>query len=138
MILLLGIYLAAFVLDSPASIIVLVAACILEPVEIAFLRNWSKRIGRRTKATTGAEGMIGKRAEVVRECRPIGTVRIGSELWEARCEEGAAPGDEVRVDSVEGLDPGSSLGRALRRPASDSSLSDEGTPRQRFVVIGDL
>ena len=98
-ILLLGIYLAAFVLDSPASIIVLVAACVLEPFEIAFLRNWSKRIGRRTKATTGAEGMIGKRAEVVRECRPTGTVRVGSELWEARCEGGAAPGDEVRVDA---------------------------------------
>ena len=36
MILLLGIYLAAFVLDSPASIIVLVVACVLEPFEIAF------------------------------------------------------------------------------------------------------
>ena len=69
-ILLLGIYLAAFVLDSPASIIVLVAACVLEPFEIAFLRNWSKRIGRRTKATTGAEGMIGKRAEVGQRMPP--------------------------------------------------------------------
>ena len=103
MILLLGIYLAVFVLDSPWSIVVLVAACILEPVEIAFLRNWSKRIGRRTKATTGAEGMIGKRAEVVRECRPSGTVRLDGELWEARCEGGAAPGDEVQVKGVEGL-----------------------------------
>ena len=103
MILLLGIYLAAFVLDSPGSIIVLVAACVLEPFEIALLRNWSKRIGRRTKATTGAEAMIGKPAEVVRECRPNGTVRIGSELWEARCEGGAAPGDTVRVESVEEL-----------------------------------
>ena len=134
MILLLGIYLAAFVLDSPASIIVLVAACVLEPFEIAFLRNWSKRIGRRTKATTGAEGMIGKRAEVVRECRPIGTVRIGSELWEARCEEGAAPGDEVRVDSVEEL----TLVVSRQAAAADSSVSDEGTPRQRFVAVGDV
>lgn len=103
MILLLGIYLAAFVLDSPASIIVLVVACVLEPVEIALLRRWSKRIGRRTKATTGTEAMVGKRAEVVSECRPKGTVRIGSELWEARCAEGAGPGDDVRVDGVEGL-----------------------------------
>ena len=103
MILLLGIYLAVFVLDTPWSIVVLVAACIIEPFEIAFLRSWSKRIGRKTKATTGTEAMIGKQAEVVSECRPNGTVRIGSELWEARCADGAAPGDEVRVDGVDGL-----------------------------------
>ena len=103
MILLLGIYLAVFVLDSPWSIVVLVAACVIEPFEIAFLRNWSKRIGKKTKATTGTEAMIGKHAEVVSECRPNGTVRIGSELWEARCEDGAAPGDEVQVKSVEAL-----------------------------------
>jgi membrane-bound serine protease (ClpP class) len=102
-ILLLGIYLAAFVLDTPGSIIVLVAACVLEPFEIALLRNWSKRIGRRTKATTGAEGMIGKLAEVVRECRPDGTVRLDGELWEAHCDGGAAPGDKVRVESVDQL-----------------------------------
>ena len=103
MILLLGIYLAVFVLDSPASIIVLVAACVIEPFEIAFLRNWSKRIGRRTKATTGAEAMIGKHAEVVSECRPNGTVRIGSELWEARCEDGA--GHLVGIKTTESAAP---------------------------------
>jgi membrane-bound serine protease (ClpP class) len=102
-ILLLAIFLAVFVLETPWSIVVVVAACVLVPFEIAFLRNWSKRIGRRTKATTGAEGMIGKRAEVVRECRPSGTVRLDGELWEARCADGAAPGDEVRVDGVDGL-----------------------------------
>jgi membrane protein implicated in regulation of membrane protease activity len=47
--------------------------------------------------------MIGKRAEVVRECRPSGTVRLDGELWEARCEDGAGPGDEVQVKGVEGL-----------------------------------
>lgn len=103
MILLLGIYLAAFVLDSPWSIVVLVAACVIEPFEIAFLRNWSKRIGRRTKATTGAEGMIGKRAEVVQECRPDGTVRVDGELWEAHCEQGASRGTTVRIASVREL-----------------------------------
>jgi len=102
-ILLLGIFLAVFVLDSPWSIVVLVTACVLEPAEIAFLRSWSKRIGKRTKATTGAEGMVGKLGQVVRECRPSGTVRLDGELWEARCTGGAGPGDQVRVESVEGL-----------------------------------
>jgi membrane protein implicated in regulation of membrane protease activity len=102
-ILLLAIYLAVFVLNSPWSIVVLVAGCVLEPVEIAFLRNWSKRIGRRTKPTTGADGMIGKQAEVVQECRPDGTVRVDGELWEAHCEQGAARGATVRISSVRKL-----------------------------------
>jgi membrane protein implicated in regulation of membrane protease activity len=102
-ILLLGIFLAAFVLDTPWSIVVLVAAILLEPVEIAFLRRWSKRMDRTTEATTGMEAMIGKRAEVVRECRPRGTVRLDGELWEAHCDGGAAPGDKVRVESVDQL-----------------------------------
>ena len=76
---------------------------LIEPFEIAFLRNWSKRIGRRTKATTGAEGMIGKRAEVVQECRPDGTVRVDGELWEAHCEQGASRGTTVRIASVREL-----------------------------------
>lgn len=103
MILLLGIYLAAFVLDSPWNVAVLVAACVLEPFEIAFLRRWSKRIDKRTKPTTGAEGMIGKRAEVVQECRPDGTVRVDGELWEAHCEAGASRGQLVRIASVREL-----------------------------------
>lgn len=103
MILLLGIFLAVFVLDSPWSWVVLAVACVLEIFEVAFLRNWSKRIGRRTRATTGAEAMVGMTVEVVSECRPVGTVRVGSELWEARCAEGATPGDEVRIMRVEDL-----------------------------------
>lgn len=103
MILLLGIFLAIFVLDSPWSWVVLAVACVLEIFEVGFLRNWSKRIGRRTRPTTGTEAMVGMTAEVVSECRPVGTVRVGSELWEARCAEGAARGDQVRITSVEEL-----------------------------------
>ena len=39
---------------------------------------------------------------VVVACRPLGQVRIDGELWRARCEEGADPGDEI---VVERLDP---------------------------------
>ena len=103
MILLLSIYLGVFVLDSPWSIVVIVVGCLLEPVEIAFLRRWSKRMGERSKPVTGGEAMIGKRAEVVRECRPTGTVRVDGELWNARSTEGVGPGGQVRVAGVEGL-----------------------------------
>ena len=104
MILLLAILLVVFVpVSSPWSIVVIVVACFLEVVEITLLRRWAKRLDRTTVRTTGAEAMIGKRAAVVTECRPKGTVQLRGELWEARCEGGAASGETVRVESVEGL-----------------------------------
>jgi membrane protein implicated in regulation of membrane protease activity len=89
--------------SSPWSIVVIVVACFLEVGEIALLRRWAKRLDRSTVRTTGAEAMIGKRAAVVMACRPTGTVQLRGELWEARCEGGAASGETVRVESVEGL-----------------------------------
>jgi membrane protein implicated in regulation of membrane protease activity len=102
-ILIVAILLAIFLVPSPWSIVVLVVACILEVGEITLLRRWSKRIGRRTKATTGAEAMVGKVAEVTTDCRPLGMVRLDGELWEARCDQGAARGDSVVVERLDGL-----------------------------------
>ena len=36
-------------------------------------------------------------------CRPTGQVRIGGEIWEARCEAGADVGETVRVTGLDGL-----------------------------------
>ena len=47
--------------------------------------------------------MIGAEAEVVEACRPIGTVHINGELWQARCDAGADAGQTVHVQSVDGL-----------------------------------
>jgi membrane protein implicated in regulation of membrane protease activity len=52
---------------------------------------------QRRAAQVGAETMIGQVVEVAEECRPLGLVRIRGELWRARCDEGAARGDRVRV-----------------------------------------
>jgi membrane protein implicated in regulation of membrane protease activity len=103
MILILSILLAVFFLEPPWSIVVIVVGCILEVGEVAFLRRWSKRIDKRTAATTGSEAMIGQPGEVVEECQPLGTVRVNGELWAARCPEGAGRGDTVHVKGVEGL-----------------------------------
>src|SRR5262245_42243439 len=103
MVLLLALLIIFFFLAPPWSIVVLIVACLLEVIEITLLRRWSKRIDRKTAATTGTEAMIGKRGEVVDECAPSGTVRVGGELWEARCDAGAEPGDSVWVQRVEGL-----------------------------------
>jgi len=62
MILLVAILVGVLVLDSPWSIVVIVVGCILEVGEIAALRRWSKRIDKRTAATTGSEAMIGREA----------------------------------------------------------------------------
>jgi membrane protein implicated in regulation of membrane protease activity len=102
-ILIVAILLAIFLVPSPWSIVVLVVACILEVGEIAVLRNWSKRIGRRTEATTGAEAMVGKVGEVTQDCRPTGMIRLDGELWEARCDGGASRGDSVVVEGLDGL-----------------------------------
>ncbi len=104
MVLLLAILLVVFVSVAPPwNIVVLVVACLLEVVEIALLRRWSKRLDRRTKRTTGSEAMIGERAEVVEPCRPRGTVQLRGELWEAQCDGGAETGETVRVKSIDGL-----------------------------------
>jgi membrane-bound serine protease (ClpP class) len=47
--------------------------------------------------------MIGQAAQVVEPCVPNGKVRLHGELWEARCDEGAAAGDTVTVEALDGL-----------------------------------
>lgn len=104
MILLLSILLVIFVpVPEPWGAVVIIAGCLFEIVEIAALRRWSKHLGHKLEPTTGAEGMIGTTATVVTPCRPKGNVRVHGELWEARCDDGADPGDSVRVDAIDGL-----------------------------------
>jgi membrane-bound serine protease (ClpP class) len=61
------------------------------------------RLSRRRRDVTGAEALVGATAVVVEPCLPAGQVRVRGELWRARCEDGARPGDEVVVTAVEGL-----------------------------------
>ncbi len=58
---------------------------------------------QRQKTTTGAEGLIGQIGTVRTPLKPEGSVLVEGELWSAQCEEGAEPGDKVRVLSVKGL-----------------------------------
>jgi membrane protein implicated in regulation of membrane protease activity len=97
MLLLLAILAATFWLPSPWGIIAVVAAAIWEVVEIGLFVWYSKR----RKATIGAETLPGMTGIVVEPCRPLGQIRIGGELWRARCEEGADVGESVVVESLE-------------------------------------
>jgi membrane protein implicated in regulation of membrane protease activity len=88
---------------APWNVVLIAVACVLEVVEIAFLRRWSKRLDKRLVRTAGPEALIGEQAEVIEPCRPDGMVQLNGELWEARCEEGADTGETVRVKSLSGL-----------------------------------
>ena len=94
-----AILLALFVLDSPWDAIVLGAAAVVELAEMAF---WI-RFSRRRRIQVGAETLVGGVGEVVRECRPLGQIRLDGEFWEARCDEGADTGEWVRVVGRDGL-----------------------------------
>jgi membrane protein implicated in regulation of membrane protease activity len=99
MLLVLAILLAILVLEEPWTWVVVLGGAAFELAEAAFLIWWSKR----RKAVVGAETLIGRTAVVVADCMPAGQVRIGGELWQARCGPGAQIGDEVIVTALDGL-----------------------------------
>jgi membrane-bound serine protease (ClpP class) len=99
LLLVVAILLAVFVLDEPWTWIVVLAGATVELGEATLFIRWSKR----RKSVVGVEALIGQRALVVAECRPLGQVRVVGELWQARCDPGADIGDEVIVKALDGL-----------------------------------
>ncbi len=100
-----------FVLPDPWRIVVLVCAALIEVGEV-FL--WIRFL-RRYRVTTGAEGMVGERAEVIGP----GRVRVRGEIWSAR--GGRATSGETRA------------GRRRRR--ADAGGRARGAPRNRSANI---
>ena len=99
MLLLVAVLLAVFVLPTPWSYVAVIAAAVVEVGEVWFWL-WDQR---RRHPATGSEGLVGRIAEVVEPCRPVGRVRVHGEDWAARCEAGADRGEQVRVLAVERL-----------------------------------
>jgi membrane-bound serine protease (ClpP class) len=95
--------LAAFavllIFDTPWNVIVSAACLVGFAGEVAF---WNRKV-RGQKKEVGVETLIGAEGIVVTPCHPLGQVKVAGEIWEARCAEGADPGDEVSVVGVEGL-----------------------------------
>ena len=87
------------ILSSPWN---LIAFLVLVPLWLLELFGWNRTVKNRRKAV-GAETLIGKEAVVTVDCRPNGQVRLDGEIWEARCDAGAAAGDKVRVIGRDGL-----------------------------------
>jgi membrane protein implicated in regulation of membrane protease activity len=99
LLLVVAILLAVFVLEEPWTWIVVLAGATLELGEATLFIWWSKQ----RKSVVGVEALIGRRALVAAECRPLGQVRVVGELWQARCDPGADVGDEVIVKALDGL-----------------------------------
>jgi membrane-bound serine protease (ClpP class) len=94
-----AILLALFVVPAPWGLVLIAASAVVEVAETYF---WI-RLSRRRRIQAGAETLIGARAVVESSCRPAGQVRVQGELWRARCEAGAEPGETVRIVGREGL-----------------------------------
>jgi membrane protein implicated in regulation of membrane protease activity len=94
--LVLAILAAIFLLPSPWSYIAVIAAAVVELAELGLFVWYSKR----RRATTGVDALAGARGVVVQACRPVGQIRVVGELWRARCEAGADPGEAVVVESL--------------------------------------
>jgi membrane-bound serine protease (ClpP class) len=90
---------AVFVLPEPWGAIAVGAAALVEVGEVYF---WIRFL-RRYRVTTGAEGLVGARAEVVEALAPTGRVRVRGELWTARAADPAIAGQRVRITAVDGL-----------------------------------
>jgi membrane-bound serine protease (ClpP class) len=86
-------FILLFLLPWPWSLIGFLVTLVLWFVELLV---WNRTV-RHRRRVVGAQTLIGKDATVTEPCRPSGQVRLNGEIWAARCEAGADPGDTVRV-----------------------------------------
>jgi membrane protein implicated in regulation of membrane protease activity len=84
-----------FVLPTPWNVVALLVGLVLWLGEVFAI--W--RLVRKKKVQAGAETLVGRTATVIAPCKPLGQVRLSgeSEIWRARCAEGAEVGETVRV-----------------------------------------
>ena len=76
-------------------------------VAISAFLYWLMVKAMRRRVETGAECLIGAKAEVVSKLRPLDhaqyIVRSQGELWTANCSENLEPGETVSIASVNGV-----------------------------------
>jgi membrane-bound serine protease (ClpP class) len=87
------------VVEGTWALALLIGTAVFEISQTGF---WLWYSSRRT-IQVGVETLLGRVVEVAQECRPLGYVRVQGELWQARCPEGAAPGELVRITGRDGL-----------------------------------
>jgi membrane protein implicated in regulation of membrane protease activity len=96
---LIALLLAIFVLPSPWGLVAVVVGGALDIAETGVFLWWS----RRRRASVGVESLVGKTAIASTDLWPEGQVKIGGEIWQARCDGGCDAGTKVVVHAIEGL-----------------------------------
>jgi membrane-bound serine protease (ClpP class) len=91
--------LAVFLLPPAWGLAAVSLGIVVEVAEVGF---WVRFL-RRYRVTTGAEGLIGARGEVIETCDPDGRVRMRGEIWRARCRSRVEVGEQVTVTGLDGL-----------------------------------
>ena len=86
-------FILLFALPHPWNIVGFV---VVIPIWILELIGWNRSMRKRRKVV-GEQTLIDREAVVIRACDPRGQVRLDGEIWDARCEHGAAVDDTVRV-----------------------------------------
>ena len=99
MLVLIALALALFVLPSPWGLLAVAVAAVLDIAETGLFIWWSKR----RKATVGVETLVGKIGVAASDLWPDGQVKVGGEIWRARCAGGCDSGTRIIVRSVDGL-----------------------------------
>ena len=94
-----GLLLAIFVLPSPWGVVAVAVGAVLDFAETGLFLWWS----RRRRATVGVQSLVGRTALAIGELRPEGQVRVGGEIWRARCERGCDAGSAVVIRAVADL-----------------------------------
>jgi membrane protein implicated in regulation of membrane protease activity len=94
-----SILLALFVLPAPWGLVAVAAGATLDIAETGVFLWWSKR----RKAAVGVDALVGRTGVAVSELWPEGQVKIGGEIWKARCAGGCDAGTKVVVRAVKGL-----------------------------------
>ncbi len=94
-----GVLLAIFVLPSPWGLVAIAIGAMLDIAETGVFLWWSKR---RT-AAVGVDVLVGKTGVAIGQLWPDGQVKVGGELWQARCAGGCDAGTKVVVRAVRGL-----------------------------------
>jgi membrane-bound serine protease (ClpP class) len=87
------------VLPNPWDVVGFTACLVLGLGEVYL---WNRTV-RARRSTVGAQTLVGAEARVISPCRPEGQVQLNGEIWAARCEAGADPGETVRVVDRNGL-----------------------------------
>ncbi len=131
MLTLIALIVALLFLSSPWSVVVVVAAILIDLAEIAVFVWWSRRRRRLGPPEVGLQTLLGRRGTAVARLTPgtledIGQVRVDGEIWGARTSVAVEPGASVVVRGVARSRargrPGSRLARPLVEPSAMALL----------------